>query len=321
MKKLRERIVSATAIALLLSVAAGPATPSLAQDAAGVPAPLSRSIVDKRPVLHADGIKFGAYDPHGDFTSQQGVATEHLFLPWEDVDLETLEAADAYAQARGRNLLISVEPWSWDVDWRLTSDELRRKVLRGDYDVNMRAIARAITKLKSPVIVRWGQEMEDQDSRFSWAGWNPRDYVTAYRRMMDIVRAEAPGVEVMWSPKGLDGLDAYYPGDDYVDLVGLSVFGLEPYDTLAYGGPRDFRQALTDGYRRVSGYGKPIWVAELGYEGTDAYMRPWIDTVTLKHSDFPKLEEVVYFNDRDVHAWPFNLGRPNWRVIKGDETN
>ncbi len=50
-------------------------------------------------------------------------------------------------------------------------------------------------------------------------------------------------------------------------------------------------------------------------------MRPWIDTVTLKHSDFPKLEEVVYFNDRDVHAWPFNLGRPNWRVIKGDETN
>lgn len=125
-----------------------------------------QAIIDKRPVVHADGIKFGAYDPHGDFGAQANVATEALFLPWEDVDLETLRVADAYALARGRNLLITVEPWSWDVDWRLTSAQLRAKVLRGDYDVNMRSIAHMISELKSPVIVRWGQEMEDKSGRF-----------------------------------------------------------------------------------------------------------------------------------------------------------
>ncbi len=78
--------------------------------------------------------------PHGDFGAQQSVTTEHLFLPWEDVDLETPRVADAYALARGRNLLITVEPWSWDVDWRLTSDELRWKAasrrLRCEYAGN-----------------------------------------------------------------------------------------------------------------------------------------------------------------------------------------
>ena len=42
--------------------------------------------------------------------------------------------------------------------------------------------------------------------------------------------------------------------------------------------------------------------------------------MTARDAQFPDLKEVGYFNDRDVHAWPFNLGRPNWRVIKGDET-
>lgn len=107
--------------------------PVLKLDAQGV-APMTatgmNTIADKRPVLRPDQIRFGAYDPHGDFTNQTGVVTEALFLPWEDVDLDSLKLADAYAMERKRNVLITVEPWSWDVNWRLSSDELRRKVLR-----------------------------------------------------------------------------------------------------------------------------------------------------------------------------------------------
>lgn len=321
MKKLNKKILSAAAIAILFSAAAYPVVQSQAQNAAGMTAATLRSITDKRPTLHADGIKFGAYDPHGDFGQQQGVATEHLFLPWEDVDLDSLKTADAYALERKRNVLITVEPWSWDVSWRLTSDELRRKILQGGYDENMHAIARMVSQMKSPVIIRWGQEMEDKSGRFSWSGWAPNDYITAYRHMMDIVRKEAPNAKLMWSPKGEDGLQAYYPGDNYVDFVGLSVFGLEAFDKIEHGGPWTFGQSLKKGYGLVEKYNKPIWVAELGYEGNDAYIKPWMNDVTLKTSEFPKLEEVVYFNDKDVHPWPHNLGKPNWRVVRNDQTN
>lgn len=287
-----------------------PLWPAYAQDAG-----ITATVTDKRPVLRPDATKFGAYDPYGDFGDPTpGIETEALFLPWEDVDLATLTVADEYALQRKRKLLISIEPWSWNEDWRLTSDELRRKVMAGDYDGNIRAIVDVVKTLKSPVIIRWGQEMEDTSGRFSWSNWPAQDYITAYKKVADEFRKDIPTVQIMWSPKGLEGLEKYYPGDNYVDLVGLSVFGLQEYDMKVYGAPKTFVEALKPGYDRVAPFKKPIWVAELGYEGDAAYMQPWIQTVTAKDPQFPDLKEVVYFNDRDVIEWPFGLGRPNWRV-------
>jgi endoglucanase len=270
---------------------------------------------DKRPIVYVNGVKFGAYDPHGDFSTQNNLSTEGLFLPWEDVDLDTLRVADDYAYSRKRTLLITIEPWSWNEGWRLTYNQLRVKVLTGGYDGNIKAISNVVKTLKSPVIIRWAQEMEDKSGRFSWQNWPPNDYIAAYKRVVDQFRKDRPDIQVMWSPKGLEGLEKYYPGDDYVDLVGLSVFGLQKYDQIAYGAPKDFYETLKPGYDRVKGFHKPIWVAELGYEGDTKYMTPWIKTATAKNGDFPDLKEVVYFNDRDVHAWPFGLGRPDWRVV------
>ncbi|WP_455273831.1 glycoside hydrolase family 26 protein [Rhizobium herbae] len=290
--------------------------PAYAQDAG-----TTVTTSDKRPVLHANATKFGAYDPYGDFGAQNGVETEALFLPWEDVDLTTLNVADNYAMQRNRKLLITIEPWSWNEGWRLSSDELRRKVLAGDYDANIKAISDVVKTLKSPVIIRWGQEMEDKSGRFSWSDWPAQDYISAYKRVAEQFRKDTPTVQIMWSPKGIEGLEKYYPGDDYVDLVGLSVFGLQEYDVKAYGAPRTFTQALQPGYDRVMQFKKPIWVAELGYEGDANYMQPWIQSATAKDAKFPDLKEVVYFNDRDVHAWPFGLGRPNWRVKPASSVN
>lgn len=195
----RRKLLFASGAAVAFSASMYPMFKLDAQGVAPMGATGMKTLADKRPTLHADGIRFGAYDPHGDFTGQAGVATEHLFLPWEDVDLDSLALADAYALERKRNVLITVEPWSWDVNWRLTSDELRRKVLGGDYDKNMQAIAARMSAMKSPLILRWGQEMEDTSGRFSWSGWNPRDYITAYKRMVDMTRRAVPGVKVMWS--------------------------------------------------------------------------------------------------------------------------
>lgn len=293
-----------------------PASQSVLAQDASVVSP-NTILKDKRPVVHPGQVKFGAYDPHGDFTDQSDVDVEHLFLPWEDVDLATLAAADEYAMAHHRKLLITIEPWSWDVNWRLSTEELRQKVLSGEYDPNIKAIAVAIKALKSPVTVRFAQEMEDiTTARFTWQGWSPQDYISAYKRVIDIIRKERPDIQAMWSPKGLEGLKDYYPGDGYVDLIGLSVFGLEAYDKIEYGGSKTFEETLEPGYNRVVGFNKPIWVAELGYEGSTQYMLPWIQTATQTNEKFPELKEVVYFNDKDVHPWPYGLGNPDWRVVR-----
>jgi beta-mannanase len=269
----------------------------------------------KYPNIHEPGVPLGVYDPHGDFRDYPSVKIEHLFMPWEDVDLTALYKADAYALERGRALLITIEPWSWSEDSRLTSIQLRDAVLGGRYDETIKSISKVIRELKSPVTIRWGQEMEDASGRFTWSGWKPADYIAAYRRFRDISRAIAIQANYMWSPKGNSNLADYYPGGAYVDEIGLSVFGFQKYDVGRFGRSRTFGETLKPGYDLVVGYRKPVVVAELGYDGDEHYVANWAGSVTKPDGRFSRLAAVVYFDDREGYPWPEGYGLPDWRVF------
>lgn len=42
-------------------------------------------------------LPFGAYNPGGDFSADTALTLEHVFFPWEDVSLASLQDADVYA--------------------------------------------------------------------------------------------------------------------------------------------------------------------------------------------------------------------------------
>ncbi|WP_269585974.1 glycoside hydrolase family 26 protein [Roseibium sp. Sym1] len=303
---------------LLVTGAAAAATAGM-----GVPAARAQTVVegrdlrkDKRPVLYPDGPKFGCYDPYGDFTDDRRVATEHLFLPWEDVDLAGLPEADAYALERNRKILVTIEPWSWALDWNVSQGQLRDLIISGQRDANLRAILSVLQGFQSPITIRWAQEMDNPFIRFPWSKWAPEDYIAAFRRVSAIVREMLPGAQMMWSPRGEKDLQDYYPGDEHLDLVGLTVLGLERYDEIEYGATRSFAESVQQGYELTVDYGKPIWVAELAYEGGLDYVRDWVMEADLNYPEYPELKEVVYFNDKEVWEWPYGLGLPDWRVIR-----
>ncbi|MDT8327866.1 MAG: beta-mannosidase [Roseovarius sp.] len=259
---------------------------------------------------------FGVYDPNGDFEADPEVAIEHLFLPWEDVFLPSLVDADLYAIERNRAVLATIEPWTWSRSERNSPDILRRNLLSGEYDQYMRGICAVLGTMDSAVTVRWAQEMDDYTSQFIWASWKPDDYITGYRRVVDICRAEAPNAKFMWSPLGYENLPEYYPGDDYVDLVGLSVFGLQAWEVQKFGKELSFVDILTPRYERAVQFGKPIVVAELGYVGNQAYVDKWENEVRQIYPQFPSLVGVVYFNQHEVYPWPDGFGLPDWRIGK-----
>lgn len=259
-------------------------------------------------------IPFGAYDPGGDFSDDPVPVIEHLFLPWEDVFLPSLNDADTYALERNRALLVTLEPWTWSRSERNTAQYLRAGIAKGEYDQNMRDICAVIGELKSPVTLRWAHEMDDESGQFIWAGWQPDDYIAAYRRMITICREEAPGINVMWSPLGDEGMEAYYPGDDYVDIVGITVFGLQQWDQNKFGHDRTYAEVMEPRYHRAAAFGKPVVVAELGYSGSEAYVTAWENAVRVARPDLPNLVGVVYFDQREVYPWPENYGLPDWRL-------
>ena len=269
---------------------------------------------DNRPIVYPDSVAFGAYDPHGDFGDDRNVKIEALFLPWQDVDLTSLREADDYARQRGRTLLITVEPWTWSKTERISPPALLEGILSGRYDGNIAAICEIVGNFKTPTTIRWAQEMEDTRIRFSWQGWTGPQYIAAYRYFVDHCRASAPRAKFMWSPKGLLALEQYYPGDAYVDSIGLSVFGLQPYDRDSFSLDRTFAEALRDGYDLVAKFNKPICVAEVGYVGKIDYVHNWAENALKPDPSFPKLACVVYFDDKEVSPWQPNYGLPDWRV-------
>jgi beta-mannanase len=60
-----------------------------------------------------------------------------------------------------------------------------------------------------------------------WVAWHrdPQLYVEKWRLLARLVRELAPNVALVWTPffVGDDSvpLERYYPGDDYVDWVGI----------------------------------------------------------------------------------------------------
>lgn len=266
------------------------------------------------PIPSPDGPDYGVYDPARDFRNESYVGIEGFFFPWMGSDLAWLGNIDDYASARGRTVLLTLEPFSWSATKQQQPQQLRKDILAGRYDARMQEICGVIDGMRSPVWVRWGHEMDGPSDRYPWAGWAPGNYIAAYRHFVTQCRKAAPGAKYVWSPKGVRSAAAYFPGKAYVDIVGVSFYGLQAYQRLTgAGGDRGFTESFRPVYERLAAFGLPMIIAELGYSGDVNYVNRWSEEA-FRHDQFPGLKAIVYFNAKETGSWPLGLGRPDWRV-------
>jgi hypothetical protein len=217
----------------------------------------------------------------------------HHFYAWRD----PLPRSDPYLPAGGVLM----------VTWRGTVYE---EITGGACDGMIAAAARRLARYGDPVLLRWGWEMNGD--WFVWGGArNDRDtagYVAAWRRLHRIFAEQgADNVSWVWSPNwnsqpaaGWNDLRRYYPGDAYVDWVGVSGYNLG----------RESPQQLFGGVYAEYASRKPIIIAEVG--AVDHGGRSKADWVT-RFADWvrahPEVGAVVWF-DTDTHP-----GAPEpWRV-------
>lgn len=92
-------------------------------------------------------------------------------------------------------------------------------------DKQIKKLGQWIQTTRRPVYLRIGYEFDGP-----WNHYEPADYIKAYRHIVDHLRAmEVRNVAYVWASAAVPGyhghpLEAWYPGKDYVDWVGLSVF-------------------------------------------------------------------------------------------------
>ena len=100
---------------------------------------------------------------------------------------------------------------------------------KGRYDRVYTQCADNLKRVKDRLTsIRIGWEMNG-----GWMPWSPdgpgknqtpANYVAAYQRFARMVRAAVPGVPLDWCPNFDKPSDMYYPGDAYVDIVGVDLY-------------------------------------------------------------------------------------------------
>jgi hypothetical protein len=164
-------------------------------------------------------------------------------LPLSEEDRENVMSAVTQLRAVGGSLLLTLEPTG---GLATVTDEVAADLAEFSARINDAGV---------PVIIRFAHEMNG-----TWYAWGqrPTEYIAAFRRVATAIHESAPGSSMMWAPNSADGypfsggistpvagsqefaeLDTngdgtltgaddpyapYYPGDDAVDWVGMSLY-------------------------------------------------------------------------------------------------
>ncbi|WP_105616677.1 glycosyl hydrolase [Vallitalea okinawensis] len=162
-----------------------------------------------------------------------------------------------------------------------------------------------------PIFLRFGGEMNG-----NWVEWGlqPELYIEKFQLVHDIMAEEAPNVVMLWSPNDIpyDNYEAYYPGDDYVDWVGVSSYAVP--DGNAHTDLSNYDMNPLNKLQHIySAYGdrKPIMISE----GAVAY---WAKVSPERNFDawyqnnmeriyhylprlYPNIKAINYFDTNEDH--------------------
>jgi hypothetical protein len=189
-------------------------------------------------------------------------------------------------------------------------------ILNGSQDRLIARAADAMATYHDPLFIRWAWEMNGD--WYLWGGArngnDPAGFIAAWRHIHDIfVAHHATNVAWVWGPNWnsepavpWNDLAQYYPGDDYVDWVGVSGYMVEG---------ESCDDLLGEVYTKFSTR-KPIMIAETGALERDPAtkaarideLRTWI----IRHHSIAAL---VWFDTDTDHG-----SGKNWRVDSSPAT-
>lgn len=279
----------------------------------GLPIETLHQSEDEEGLVETD-VRLGVYDPNEKFASSENFAVEHEFISWKKFDALTLRNFLQTTTDRNRWPLLTIEPNPREENG-LLRDTLFSDVVAGKYDSVIDDICGEIGKLDKPVFIRWGHEMENVTGRYAWAQDDASKYILAYQYFVTKCRSSVSSAYYVWSPVGNNNLKNYWPGREYVDYVGVSVFIYPEWENLHYGRVRTFREIFTEKYNLVKDFDRPVMIAEFGIAGEKTAQQKAILQAIRDVKDFPLLKIVSFFNAIDTPGvWGEDMSTPNWDI-------
>lgn len=191
------------------------------------------------------------------------------------------------------------------------------RIIAGDFDADLRAWADGAKAFGTPLIVQFGTEINGD--WYPWSapyngGWTvgPARFKAAFRHIVEVMRAEGAN-NITWAlhyngenwpgDNPLNVPQSYYPGDDVVDWIGLSIYGnYGPGDDKcrSFGGllqqrEQEIAQVTTQ---------KPLFIFEVGISSRATFCDPtaWVGAVLngLLGGRWPELRGFSWWDESDM---------------------
>jgi hypothetical protein len=274
---------------------------------------------EEKPIAIADEAKaFGIYQWNKDSTYQAGLQSEinalgtspRFAMYFVDKDMGFPKDIVHFNAERNIKTVLSqeLESYSNRDDFHVLDS-----ILAGRWDGYFRRFAKEARATHQVIYYRFGYEMNGD-----WMAWGeqPEKFTKAWRRAWKIFREEkAANVKWVFSPNVIWGdrtvkrdIVPYYPGDKYVDVVGLDGynFGDSHSRNHKWKTFEEVFQVSLDGLKR-NFPDKPLWITEIGCaEGPGK--AEWIQDFFSRFNADKDIRVFVWFNEDKQYA-----GEPNWR--------
>jgi cellulose synthase/poly-beta-1,6-N-acetylglucosamine synthase-like glycosyltransferase len=211
---------------------------------------------------------------------------------------------------KGSIPMITWEPWVSSFPERRDAPGLRWEqkglaaIASGKLDEYIRAYAKKIRDLDHPVFIRFAHEPDNPQYPWSAKGGNtPEEYINAWRKVVTtFVDMGVQNVTWVYNPWDHRTVERYYPGDQYVDWVGLTCLN---YGKAGDGkGWQSFEQVYGPFRSAVLELKKPVMLAEFGSTHYGGDGDEWVKkAVTLIKKDYKEISGVVLFNSNQDKNW------------------
>ena len=183
------------------------------------------------------------------------------------------------------------------IDWGCTDVA---SISSGAQDTTISNFADGLKAYGKPVFLRWYWEMNEMGpSGNTPAGSgcngynNGAGYIAAWQHIYRIFQNDGVrNVAFVWCPGYSGGnFETYYPGDTYVDWIGV-----DRYERTKNNGPLlSFKDMFSSYYSDWVSHGKPFMVAESAAMGS-SNQSTYLESVGTDIPQLPQIKAFVYFD-------------------------
>jgi len=287
-----------------------------AVDFAGGPLDLGAAAPPTAKTPPASGALFGAFVGIGGNDTPDFLAEEQLIRRRWVIDNRFYSYEDFVADRTAWDVAQKKLPLiTWEPHWPLDD------IIAGTYDDIFHQRAQGLRDLGVDILLRWGHEMNG--NWYPWSGANnggagggPAKYIAAYHHVHDLFVADgATNVYWVWCPLVADvpaeswnHWTNYYPGDGYVDWVGLDAYNWGNSSSCCTW--QSFGDLVTDLYGDYAGK-KPLILAETASAEVGGNKAAWIDDMhqALK-TKFTGIKAIVWFDINKETDWRIDSTPP-----------